>query len=415
MEDGFGFNPPNVCDHPYTITEINAGIASLIESHNTLVWVEAEVSNWRRASSGHIYFKLKDETSQVPAVVWRSTAQKLKFDPSDGDAVMAIASIRVYQRGGYYQLDVHRMQPSGIGALYAAFEKLKTKLEAEGLFDVAHKRALPDAVRTVGVVTAKGGAAIRDIIKVIASRSPRTNILLRGVPVQGNEAPRAVAQAIRELNEHGGVDCIIVGRGGGSFEDLCAFNDESVARAVFESRIPVVSAVGHEVDITIADMVADVRAATPSAAAEIVVPDDREGRRYYRGLCDRFSTIVTRYLFEVRGRWTRLVGSQGLRRPARLLAENRQTLDLLSARQGRSMAVMYRHKHEKIISIAGKLHALSPLATLGRGYAVVEDNTGKPVRSSSEISPGERILIRLHEGEADADVVNTRNSLRRMP
>ncbi len=408
MQDDLGFLPPNVCDHPYTITEINAGVASLIESHNTLVWVEAEVSNWRRASSGHIYFKLKDADSQVPAVMWRSTAQKLKFDPCDGDAIMAIASIRVYRRGGYYQLDVHRLQPSGVGALYAAFEKLKAKLEAEGLFEAAYKKPLPETVHSLGVVTAKSGAALRDIVKVVASRSPRTSILLRAVPVQGDQAPGALVHALRELNEHGGVDCIIVGRGGGSIEDLCAFNDEAVARAIFESDIPVVSAVGHEVDITIADMVADVRAPTPSAAAEMVVPDDREGRRYYRGLCDRFSSIMTRYLLEVRARWTRLAASAGLRRPARMLAENRQTLDLLSARQGRSMAVTYRHKHEKLISISGKVHALSPLATLGRGFAVVERDTGRPVRSSSEISPGDRVRIRLHEGEADADIVETR-------
>jgi exodeoxyribonuclease VII large subunit len=275
----FSFVPPAEAEKPYTISDINQGICSLIEAGNTLVWVEGEISNFKQASSGHCYLKLKDEQSQIPAVIWKTTAASLAFQPEEGMQIVAIASIRVYTRGGYYQLDLHKLQPSGRGALFAAFEKLKKKLDAEGLFDPARKRPLPPHVSRLGVITSKNGAAIKDIIKVTRSRSLSVDIVFIDVPVQGEKAAAAIAQALREMNTYGNVDCIIVGRGGGSIEDLWAFNEEVVARAIFDSKLPVISAVGHEIDFTIADFVADVRAPTPSAAAEIAVADDEQNRR----------------------------------------------------------------------------------------------------------------------------------------
>jgi exodeoxyribonuclease VII large subunit len=396
--------PPIQCDEPYSVSEINAGIAAILEAGNTLVWIEGEISNFKRASSGHCYLKLRDEYTQIPAVLWRSNAAKLDFELEDGMAVMAIASLKVYQRGGYYQLDIHRIQPSGVGALYAAFEKLKRKLEQQGLFDEAHKKPLPESVRTLGVITARTGAAIRDIIKVVAHRAPQTDILLKSITVQGDKAPKEIVQAIQDMNDYGDVDVIIVGRGGGSVEDLWAFNDEAVAQAIYNSHIPVISAVGHEIDFTIADFVADVRAPTPSAAAEIAVPDGHANRRYFEALLERFTGSTTRYFTDVRERYNDCLCSPGMRKPIRMLSEIQQRRDELEGRQNRALSSYLRVTRANLSRYARQLQALSPLSVLGRGYSVVTNEKGETVRDAGPLKENDLLRIRFHRGEAEAEV-----------
>lgn len=402
MNEDFIFLSPQESDHPYSVSEINEGIALLLESGNSLVWVEGEISNWKPSSSGHIYFRLKDHQSQIPAVIWRSNVSQLKFEPRDGIAVSAIASIRVYQRGGYYQLDVHRMQELGSGALFAAFERLKASLEKEGLFDQSHKKPLPQSVRRLGVVTSKRGAALRDIIRVVSSRAPQTEIVIVDVQVQGDKAAGEIASGIRSLNEYGKVDCIIAGRGGGSIEDLWAFNEEIVARAIYDSRIPVISAVGHEIDFTIADFVADVRAATPSAAAEIAVADNRENLRYFQNCAERFSGAACRYFNNVYSRFTILSESRALRRPIKMLSEAAQTIDDMESRCCREMEILLRRKHSQISAACGRLSGLNPLSILARGYSVVKGENGDVIRSSQQVTVGSWVKIRFFRGSAGA-------------
>jgi len=406
MNVPFEFLSPQQSDRPYTISEINEGISLLLESGNTLVWVEGEISNWKPSSSGHCYFRLKDQESQIPAVIWRSSAQQLTFKPQDGDAVIAIASIRVYQKGGYYQLDVHRMQPLGCGALHAAFERLKEKLEQEGLFDISHKKPLPATVSTLGVVTSKRGAAFQDIVRVVSSRAPQTDIIIADVAVQGETAAASIAAAIRDFNAYGKVDCIIAGRGGGSIEDLWAFNEEIVARAIYESKIPVISAVGHEIDFTIADFVADLRAPTPSAAAEMVVADNRENQRYFSAYVDRFSIAFQRYFLGIQNRYDGLINRNALRRPLRMLLESSQYCDDLEQRCSRSFATILKRDIARLSSAASRLNSLSPLSVLARGYAVVSKGNGKTVRRSSELIPGEMVKLRFYSGSALGSIIS---------
>ncbi len=408
MTEFYTFLTPQESERPYTVSEINDGIATIIESENTLVWVEAEISNFKRASSGHFYMRLKDEESQIPAVMWRSTARKHDFEPEDGLAVTVIASIRVYRKGGYYQLDIHRMQPSGIGALYAAFEKLRTRLEAEGLFDLAHKKPLPETVKTLGVVTAKTGAAIRDIIRVVSKRSPQTDILLRSVPVQGDEAPAAIITAIEELNDYGTVDCIIVGRGGGSVEDLWAFNNEGVVRAIFASHIPIISAVGHEIDFTLSDFAADVRAPTPSAAAEIAVADDREKRRHFDAIAKRFSSALQHYFATINNRYTAVVRNPVFKRAIHALTDAHQYCDMLRERQMHAIAYIIKNAKTRLAKNAASLQALSPLGVLSRGYCAVTTEDGMRVSSAAQLHVGDHIYMRFHKGNASADVTEVK-------
>jgi exodeoxyribonuclease VII large subunit len=403
----YQFLPPQKHDKPYTVSEINGGIARIVEAGNTLVWVEGEITGFKRASSGHCYLRLKDEASQIPAVLWKQTAAKLRFEPEDGMQISAIASIRVYQKGGYYQLDIHRMQPSGLGALYAAFLALKEKLEKEGLFDPARKKPLPEAVAVLGVITSKRGAALFDIVKVVRSRSPRTNIVVIDVPVQGETAAPRIAQAIGDMNRFGRVDCIIVGRGGGSAEDLWAFNEEIVARAIASSAIPVISAVGHEIDFTIADFVADVRAPTPSAAAEMAVGDDRENRRYFESLCRRLVTGAQTPVSTARASVDSLAESPGWRRAADMAAEARQFLDELENRQTLTLRRAFERSRLQLSAAASRLSALSPLATMARGYSVVADKRGAAVTNVSAVSCGDAIRIYFHTGRAEATVTAT--------
>jgi exodeoxyribonuclease VII large subunit len=356
------------------------------------------------SANGHSYFRLKDSESQIPAVMWRQTMGRLAFEPEDGLSVLVIASIRVYRKAGYYQLDIHRMEPRGRGALAVAFEQLRKRLEAEGLFDPAHKIPLPASIRRLGVVTSKRGAALRDIVRVTASRSPQTDIVVVDVPVQGDAAAPKIAAAIRGLNARGGVDCMIVGRGGGSAEDLWPFNEEIVARAIYESEIAVISAVGHEIDYTIADFVADVRAATPSAAAEIASPDRAESRRYLDSCARRFSGAIGGYLAKARGRLETALSSRSLRVPLDMLLEHRQTCDHYAGRCAAALGETLRTSSLRLSSASARLNALSPLAVLSRGYSVVTDGNGKAVRNSQDLSIGQKVGMRFSKGAAKAEV-----------
>ncbi len=400
----FEFRPPSQAERPYTVSEINDGIALILESANPLVWVEGEVSNWRVSSNGHCYFRLKDAESQIPAVLWRNVAEKLAFEPEDGLSVSAIASIRVYRKAGYYQLDIHRMEPRGKGALSLAFEQLKKRLEQEGLFDPAHKRPLPPSIQRLGVVTSKQGAAIRDIVRVVASRAPQTDIVLVDVPVQGEGAAQKIAAAIRWLDAWGRADCIIAGRGGGSAEDLWAWNEEIVARAMYECETAIISAVGHETDFTIADFTADVRAATPSAAAEIAAPDRAESRRYFDSCVSRFSGAAQRYFAAVNERFDSCVSSRSLKMALQLFLERQQELDDQAAALSRRVSESVKTAVLRFSTAASRLHAFSPLAVLSRGYSVVSAGDGKPVRSSEELAPGQDVSMRFHKGSATAKV-----------
>jgi exodeoxyribonuclease VII large subunit len=402
---GFAFLPPPLAKRPYTVSEINEGISLILESGNTLVWVEGELSNWKVASSGHSYFKLKDADCQVPAVMWRQSLLKLDYEPEDGISVLVIASIKVYRKSGYYQLDCHRMEPLGRGAHAIAFEKLKKRLEQEGLFDPAKKIPLPASIGRIGVVTSLQGAAIRDIVRVIASRAPQIDITIADVPVLGETAAPRIARAIRDLNVWGKVDCIIIGRGGGSVEDLWPFNEEVVARAIYDSEIAVVSAVGHEIDYTISDFVADVRAATPSAAAEIVAPDTGEQAAFLNSCTIRFSQAVSRYLSEIVNRYRSSVSSRAITLPLQTILEHEQALDDGAEQFARALRALFTNCTSRFSTAAARLSDLSPLSVLSRGYGVVSTERGS-VRDAQELSVGQKVSLRFSRGSAEAHITS---------
>ena len=381
-----------------TVSEVTRLIKDTLETAFPSVWVVGEISNLRRPRSGHLYFTLKDERAQLRAVIWRGVAQKLRFEPADGLAVVARGAITVYRPRGEYQLVVHRLEPRGIGALELAFQQLKEKLAREGLFDPARKKPLPPFPTHVAVVTSPTGAAIRDIITVIRRRFPALRVSLYPVRVQGEGAAQEIAHAIAELNRMGGFDLMIVGRGGGSLEDLWAFNEEVVARAIAASRIPVVSAVGHEVDVTISDLVADRRALTPTEAAELITPRLDEVLAELEGLRGRLAQALRRRLTEAEGR-LREVGAR--LRPARLLEVVRlreQYLDELAAREARAVARLAERARERLLRAGVRLQSLSPLAVLSRGYSVTRDlATGGVLTAAAGVALGtciETILAR---------------------
>jgi len=394
------------------------------------VWVEGEISNYRLYGSGHAYFTLKDAESQIRAVLFRNRGRRIKFEPGDGLHVMAFGSIEVYPQRGEYQLVIELLEPKGLGALQLAFDQLKTRLAAEGLFEQARKRELPRFPRKIGVVTSPSGAAIRDILRVIGRRFGDLHIVIAPCRVQGDGAAEEIVQGIRDLNALGGVDVIIVGRGGGSLEDLWAFNEEAVARAIAASKVPVVSAVGHEVDYTIADFVADLRAPTPSAAAELVVREkqavvdslvqlrarlERSAARPLRDLERRVDELTARLRREMRGELGRAghrvaLATRALRAsdPVARVARDRHRLESL---QSRLITLLHRRRdraRHALETTVGRLDSLSPLAVLGRGYSLTRTPTGEVVHSPAQVRVGEAIRVLLHRGSLDARVTDTR-------
>ena len=405
----FGQSAEPPLDVPvYTVHQLNREVRALLEEAYSLVWVDGEISNFTHHRSGHMYFTLKDDKAQVDAAMFQQANRRLSFKPEDGMGVLALAQATVYEPRGRYQIVVQEMRPAGAGKLQLAFEQLKARLQAEGLFDPARKRPLPPFPQRIGIVTAPGAAALRDMYAILNHRYPVVEVLLFPAQVQGQGAAQEIASAIARANrfsaQQAPIDVLIVGRGGGSLEDLWAFNEEVVARAVAASKIPVVSAVGHEVDFTICDFVADVRAPTPSAAAALVAPDRVEliallqgSVRRAAGRCaERWKQAVKRL------EWIRR--SHGLRRPLQRLQDARQTLD---QHKGRLLVHVLRklkgdrQRHQALLM---RLNGANPAAILRRGYAVVKGAGGQVIRRSDQLKVGDALSVRFQAGSAQARV-----------
>ncbi len=390
-----------------SVTELTRYIKRMLDSDPLLkgVLVKGEISNFKRHSSGHLYFTLKDEFSAIRCVMFRSNAQSLLFEAQNGMVIIAAGYVTVYERDGQYQLYAESLQPEGIGAYHLAFEQLKRKLDAEGLFDRSRKRNLPFLPRRIGIITSMRGAAIRDMISITRRRFPGVRLLVRDVPVQGDGAAPKIVEALSLMNAVEDVDVIIVGRGGGSIEELWAFNDEALARAIASSRVPVVSAVGHETDFTIADFVADLRAPTPSAAAELVVPDARELRARVADRLSAMTRVLSRRIQVGRERIRSLAGRPALSRPRYHLDTRRQALDDLVRDIGAAMKARITRATARRDLLAGRLDALSPLAVLKRGYSVCRrDADGRIVSSVRQVEPGDAVRVTVADGTFGAIV-----------
>jgi exodeoxyribonuclease VII large subunit len=396
-------------DPVLSVTELTRGLSDLVEEHYDDVWVEGELSDFTRAASGHCYFTLKDEDAQIRCVMWKHLTQYVYFEPEEGMQVRVNGHASVYERRGDLQIQAQAMRKAGKGAQQKAFEQLKQKLKAEGLFDAERKKPLPPFPDTIGVVTSGQGAAIHDIRTGLERRFPPAEVVLCPVKVQGLDAPQAIADAVAAFNDLSPEDpqrpdLLIVGRGGGSTEDLWAFNDEGVARALAASDLPVVSAVGHESDVTIADLVADERAATPSTAAEMVVPDRRDVAERIRALHDRLRFQVTRRLQDARQRVDALVASRAFHAPARRLEQHRQHLDTLVDRLTRSGDRLVDRARTRLDRLRDRLHALDPEQPLRRGYVHLTRD-GSPVRSVDALDDGDRVRLHFQDGHRDAKVL----------
>jgi exodeoxyribonuclease VII large subunit len=355
----------------YTVSEITKEIKTLLEENIPTIWVEGEVSNFTLHSSGHRYFSLKDENSQIRCVFWKWQAYSLSFEIEDGMKVIALGNITIYERNGQYQLNIIKIKPLGIGKLELEFQRLKEKLFKEGLFDESHKIPIPKFPQTIGVVTSPTGAAIRDIIEIIQRRAPDVKIILNPVKVQGPGAAEEIAQAIYDFNEYKKVDLLIVGRGGGSLEDLWAFNEEIVARAIYDSKIPVISAIGHEIDFTIADFVADLRVPTPSAAAELAVRDRAEICRELNTLINRLITLQSSSIDHLKQRVESAIKSYGFKkRPMDLVGQLTQRTDELTRNLFKEIKNCFEFRKKSLSLFMGKLNALSPLAVFKRGFSL---------------------------------------------
>lgn len=391
-----------------TITQINEYIRAMMDQDALLTGlaVKGEISNYKVYPSGHHYFTLKDEGASLRCVMFRSSAVKMRFKPENGMKVIAMGRIAVYPRDGGYQLYCSAMALDGVGDLHAAFEQLKTKLAAQGLFDPAHKKALPKYPGVIGIVTSAAGAAIHDMLRILRERYPLTKVLLLPVRVQGAEAPREIAAAIRYANRRQLADLLIVGRGGGSMEDLWAFNDEIVAHAIYESQIPVISAVGHEPDVTISDYVADLRAATPSNAAELAVPDQDALRQSMDSMLLSMVTILQRQLKAARQHLSVLAASPALQSPENYLQQQRKTLSHLESRLSSIQTQNISRYRNRYISCTAKLDAMSPLKVLTRGYSMTQTNGGEIIRSVRQITPGDQVQITVSDGTALASIIS---------
>ncbi|MCD8341572.1 MAG: exodeoxyribonuclease VII large subunit [Clostridiales bacterium] len=383
----------------FSVSQVNQYIKGMLDQDRLLgrIYIRGEISNYKRYPSGHHYFSLKDEGGALKCVMFRSAAARLRFQPESGMKVIAFGRVTVYPRDGVYQLYVEALSPDGIGELYVAFEQLKARLEAEGLFAEAHKKPLPAIPERIGVVTSEAGAAVHDIIRVLRARWPLCEVRLLPVRVQGAEAPAEIASAIAYANRWKVADVLIVGRGGGSMEDLWAFNDERVARAIYDSEIPIISAVGHEPDVTIADFVADRRAATPSNGAELAVPDWQD---VYSGLTQldaRQRQALLRRLQQAKAAVDRCERSQALQNPYLLLESKQMELDRLTERLGSAAEKALNRQQVRLASLTAGLDAMSPLKVLSRGYSVTRNKAGA-MTSIREATVGEKIDTMLSDG-----------------
>ena len=390
-----------------SVGQLNDYIKTRLDGDQYLrnIAIRGELSNYKMYPSGHHYFTLKDETGAMKCVMFKSSAMRLRFRPENGMKVIAMGSVTVYVRDGVYQLYCTGLVLDGIGDLYAAFEQLKAKLGAQGLFDPAHKKPLPKYPGIIGIVTSSAGAAVHDMLRILRKRYPLTQVKLLPVRVQGAEAPAEIAGAIRYANQHNLADLLIVGRGGGSMEDLWCFNDEMVARAIFESGIPVISAVGHEPDVTISDFVADLRAATPSNAAELAVPDQDALRQSLDDMHSAMAVAMQTKIDRAGERLQNLSNRPVLKSPLASFESRRRALELLENRLVSAQSGNVARSRQRFVAQVGKLDAMSPLKVLTRGYAMVAKEDGTIVRSVSDVKPREPIAVRVSDGTIVATVI----------
>ena len=389
-----------------SVAQLNRYVKSKMDADENLnhIFLVGEISNFKHHTSGHLYFTLKDEEAQVRAVMFRNAASRLRFQVSDGMRVLVRGRVSLYEAGGSYQVFVDDMQPDGAGALSLAFEQLKEKLAREGLFDAAHKRPLPRFPHAVGVITSETGAAVHDILHILQRRFPSAQVVFAPVAVQGEEAPAQMIEALDTFNRLKCADVLILGRGGGSAEDLWAFNNEHLARAVYRSKIPVISAVGHETDFTICDFVADLRAPTPSAAAELAVPDRMALQTQLLQTTARLNSAMYDSISNRRNILTVLCSRGAFRQPQLFFDEKRMRL-LMACNAFQSLQHSgFNTARAKLGELSAKLHSLSPLAVLARGYALASDQGGKPIRSVAALHDGDPVFLRLADGTADCTV-----------
>ena len=388
-----------------SVTELNQYIKNKIASDEALsnIIVKGEISNFKHHYTGHMYFTLKDENSLIKCIMFKTYAEKLDFTPKDGMKVFVVGGISVFERDGIYQIYVKAMKEDGIGALYRKYEELKRELEAEGLFSEEHKKTIPKMPKIIGVLTSQTGSVIRDIINVSTRRNPNVYIRLLPVPVQGEDAAPKIVQAIRLMNEKKLADVIILARGGGSLEDLWPFNEEIVAHAIYESELPIISAVGHETDFTIADFVADLRAPTPSAAAELAVPDMYEVKQRILQSENRLKLALSKKLEIMKLRFEKCMNSKVMKDPYRIVQDNYVRIDSYIKEMEHQIQNKTQKEKSKYIELVSKLDALSPLKTLTRGYSLIEKD-GKLVKSTKELETGDKIQIRLTDGKKEAQI-----------
>ncbi len=390
----------------FTVIQLNQYIKYLFEKDLALrsIWVQGEVSNFKKHSSGHLYFTLKDSQSAINCVMFKSAAAYMKFQPENGMQVLLCGRVSLYEKTGQYQIYVDEMQPDGKGTVYMAFEQLKKKLSEEGLFDISHKKSLPKYPSAIGIITSPTGAAVRDIIKVSKRRNSGIFLVLCPVLVQGEDAPRDIVRAVKLMNEWNKVDLIILGRGGGSIEDLQAFNNEEVARAVYASEIPIISAVGHEIDFTITDFVADVRAATPSAAAEIAVPSIDELLKEINVKSNRMYNAVNMIISDYKYRIDFLENKINLRNPVEQVYQSQIYLERLQKQMKRAIDVKVNAKKTEFLHLMDKLEAVSPLSVLKRGYTIVYDENMKAVKKAEALKENDFIKIQFQDDYVTAQI-----------
>lgn len=390
----------------YEISQINEYLKEQFDANPFLgaLLLRGEISNYKVYPSGHHYFSLKDSQSAIRCVMFKGNAFSLRFRPENGMKVIAGGRITVFPRDGAYQLYCTSMTPDGVGDLHVAFEQLKQKLQAQGLFRQERKRPLPRFPHRIAIVTSPAGAALHDMLRILRKRYPLTEVALLGVRVQGAEAPAEIAGALRYANRYRVADLIITGRGGGSLEDLWAFNDERVALAIADSQIPVISAVGHEPDVTISDFVADLRAATPSNAAELAVPDQTELRQKIAGCQAMLLTLLQKRLKQERQRVSALASSRALRSPVNYINDRRMLLDYTQGRLAAASQALLAAQRERFVRLTAKLDAMSPLKVLSRGYSMAFDDRQRVVKSIRDVSVGERLVVRFADGRAAATV-----------
>lgn len=393
--------------NPITVTDLNKYIKGRIDNDEMLnnVLVKGEISNFKNHYTGHMYFTLKDENSLIKCVMFKTYTTHLSFMPKDGMKVIVLGGVSVFERDGVYQIYAKAMKEDGLGNLYVAYEELKNKLSNEGLFDEKYKKPIPFMPKTIGVLTSNTGAVIRDIINVSTRRNPNVNIRLYPVPVQGNGAGEKIAEGIEFMNKNKLADVLIIGRGGGSIEDLWPFNEEVVARAIFNSKIPIISAVGHETDFTIADFVADLRAPTPSAAAELAVANIDDVRENLRAYNNRYKVSLKKKIELMKMSYEKCMTRQAFKNPTQKINEQYMLIDMKVKSLQNSILLKIKEDKTKFVKEVAKLDALSPLKTLTRGYSIISKQDGRIAKEVKDLSQGEKVSIRLSDGSVDARVL----------